>query len=379
MIEREGWGRQLPALWALPFALATLVPVALIAAGALAGGVWVWLSALVPTLGVGVLDLLARRARAAGPSLAEGVEFPAGTGLSVALGLLHFPVLALGIAAVAGLTGLGLAERAGMALGVGVWLGQVSAANAHELIHRPKPGLYALGRWVYATLLFGHHVSAHRLVHHSHVATPQDPNSARRGEGVYRFLWRAWRGSWRAGLAAERRRIAARMGRAEAEVPFWATPHAGYVAVALGVLGLAALAGVVAGGLADGLRAVGAAALLGLYASAQVLVSDYVQHYGLRRRRLADGQFEPCGAAHSWNAPHPVSSQMMLHAPRHSDHHQNPARPWPALRLPPGDAAPQLPASLPAMGMLALVPPLWRKVMDPRLPDAAAAPNRGGG
>ena len=412
----------LPPGWSasLPFVLATLVPVPLLLAGALAGGLWVWLAALVPTLGVGLLDLLGRRVRAARPE-AAGSDFPAGTGLSVALGLLHLPVLVLGVAAVGGLTGLAPAERAAMFLGVGVWLGQVSAANAHELIHRPQAALFRLGQMVYATLLFGHHVSAHRLVHHLHVATPADPNTARRGEGVYRFFWRSFAGSWRAGLAAERRRIAMRQGaRADraagighqvrntvgedpraraaaratsrnrqppepgagpgmragseaAEVPFLATPHAGYLAVAGLVVVLAAVAGLIAAGLPGALRTGGAALALGLYAASQVLVSDYVQHYGLRRARQEDGRHEPFGPAHAWNAPHPVSSAMMLHAPRHSDHHLHPLRPWPALRLPAEDVAPRLPASLPAMGVLALLPPLWRRVMDPRLAALAAA------
>lgn len=54
------------------------------------------------------------------------------------------------------------------------------------------------------TLLFGHHTSAHRLVHHRHVATPSDLNTARLGESFWHFFPRALVGSFRAGLAAER-------------------------------------------------------------------------------------------------------------------------------------------------------------------------------
>jgi alkane 1-monooxygenase len=56
---------------------------------------------------------------------------------------------------------------------------------------------------------------------------------------------------------------------------------------------------------------------------------------------------------------------MMLNAPRHSDHHINPARPFPVLTLIPGQM-PMLPHSLPVMAVLALVPPLWRRLMDKR-------------
>jgi alkane 1-monooxygenase len=57
----------------------------------------------------------------------------------------------------------------------------------------------------------------------------------------------------------------------------------------------------------------------------------------------------------------------MLNAPRHSDHHAHPARPYPALRLPAPEAAPRLPWSLPLACMIALAPPLWRRAIAPRL------------
>jgi len=101
-----------------------------------------------------------------------------------------------------------------------------------------------------------------------------------------------------------------------------------------------------------------------------VLIWDYGQDYGLRRRIGPDGKPEPVGPQHSWNAVGWYSSAMMLNAPRHSDHHAHPSRPYPRLTLPEG--APILPAPLPAMAMLALIPPLWRKVMDPRLPATPA-------
>jgi alkane 1-monooxygenase len=72
------------------------------------------------------------------------------------------------------------------------------------------------------------------------------------------------------------------------------------------------------------------------------------------------------GPQHSWNAPAWYSSAMMLNAPRHSDHHMRPSRAFPALKLTPG-TMPMLPRSLPVMAVLALVPPLWRRVMDRRV------------
>ena len=104
---------------------------------------------------------------------------------------------------------------------------------------------------------------------------------------------------------------------------------------------------------------------MALYAQLQILMSDYVQHYGLRRGELADGRLEPVGPQHSWNAPQVFSSALTLNAPRHSDHHVTPSRIFPALQLDP-QAMPYLPRSLPVMAALALVPPVWFRVMNPR-------------
>ena len=107
----------------------------------------------------------------------------------------------------------------------------------------------------------------------------------------------------------------------------------------------------------------GALALLcaALYAQMQLLLSDYVQHYGLLRDQRPDGSYAPLNTHHSWNAPHSYSAAMMLNAPRHSHHHMAPRTPFPALELTP--KMPTLPYSLPVMAVIALIPPVWRRLM----------------
>ena len=326
------------------FALATLTPLALTALAAVLGGPWAAAALFSLTLVIPLLDRLA-----AGTGEA-GAEFPAGTGLSVLLAAGHFALLALVVRQL-GTGALGPLEGVATFLAAAIWMGQVSNANAHELIHRPGRGLRRLGTWVFISLLFGHHASAHPLVHHVHVATPADPNTARRGESFYRFAPRAWRGSFREGLRAERRRLA-RRGQ-----PRWRSPYVTYGLGALAMLGLSVLLAGPAG-LAIHLG-------LALLAQAQLLMSDYVQHYGLRREILATGKPVPVGPGHSWNSPHPASSALLLNAPRHSDHHVRPGTPWPGLRLEAG--LPTLPRPLPVMGVIALAPGAWRRIMHPRL------------
>lgn len=325
------------------FAIAAASPLALLALAAFAKGGWVWLALVWMALASVVLDSLV-------PWVAgeTDAEFPAADLLLATLGLgalTALPVLVLAIAAPGPIL-----PRLALFLAGGLWFGQVAHPAAHELIHRPGRVLHGLGMAVYTVLLFGHHASAHRLVHHRHVATPEDPNSARAGEGFYRFLLRAWPGSIRAGLAAER----ALRGTAG--------PYPVYAGGAITALALAyALAGWV--GLLVWLA-------FGLHFGAQVLLSDYVQHYGLTRG-AAGARPEPVGMAHSWNAPHWFSSAMMLNAPRHSDHHAHPNRPYPALRLP--TDAPILPWPLPVACFVALHPPLWRRRMKAPLARIAKA------
>jgi alkane 1-monooxygenase len=319
--------------------------VPMLALGAVQGGAWLWVALAYLTVFSFLMDRIGSMVNLPVPQDSDAPEFPAADALSAALAAVQIALLPLAIWALAvNLSGVQVVVAWAA---FGLYFGQIGNSNAHELIHRARKPLFWLGQWVFTLMLFGHHTSAHRLVHHVHVATPHDPNSARAGEGVYTFIPRAWIGSFRAGLAAERARDAARRG----VNPYWI-----YVGGALGGLTLVWL----------WLGASGLAAYLALaaYVQAQILLSDYVQHYGLMRARRPDGRPEPVGPQHSWNGRQWFSSALMLNAPRHSDHHAHPARPYPALKLPDGAAI--LPGPLPAMVALALFPPIWRRIMDPR-------------
>ena len=328
------------------FATLTLVPVALLAAGGLWGGAWIFAALVYLTALSFAADMLF-------PAIAEpdrhtGAALP--DALSVVLAMAHFakrPVLlALAVWSISGSGGLDLADRVAAFFAFGLFFGQVSNSNAHELIHRTSKPLFTLGKLVLTSLLFGHHTSAHRLVHHVHVGTAADPNSAPAGQSFYHFAPRAWLGSFTAGWRAERARGAS----------LWRS-YGSYI-------GGAALCIALAGALA-GVTGVLVYVTLASYATLQLLMSDYVQHYGLRRGADVNGKTVPVSAAHSWNSPHWFSAFVMLNAPRHSDHHKHPARRYPALELP--QDAPMLPYPLPTMGAIALWPARWRRLMDGHL------------
>ncbi len=92
---------------------------------------------------------------------------------------------------------------------------------------------------------------------------------------------------------------------------------------------------------------------------------NYIEHYGLLRGRTPAGRYERCAPRHSWNSDRIVTNIFLYHLQRHSDHHANPGRRFQTLRT--FGEAPQLPAGYATMVVLAAVPPLWRRVMDPRV------------
>lgn len=324
------------------YAIASLTPAALIALACVVGGPFPLLALLSITVLVYVLDKLGHENTA-----------PAGSGraLSLALAAVHFPLLAMSIWAMV-MSDLNTLDKMLIFFALGLYVGQVSNSNAHELIHASARLPRRIGTAVYVTLLHGHHVSAHLRVHHVHVATAKDPNSAPRGRGFWAYALGVCRDEFRAGLKAENAH------RARATATLSLHPYVAYV-------GGGALALTLSFALA-GPKGLAVHVAIASYAQLQLLLSDYVQHYGLQRRIADTGKPEPVGPQHSWNAPRWYSSAMMLNAPKHSDHHMRPTRAFPELEIAP-NTMPILPYSLPVMGAIALVPPLWRRVMDRRL------------
>lgn len=326
------------------FAAAALSPVALLGLGVAFGGLWLWAAFLY----MAVLTILLDQLIPLTASRAEDAEFPAADALLVSAGLGALILLPLATWAIAASGPLTTGERILAFFATGFWLGQVGHPAAHELIHRPNRWQFRLGAAFYAAILFGQHASAHRLVHHARVASRDDPNTARMGESFYRFAPRAWIGSFRDGARAETALRTSHPGL---------HPYALYLAISAVALVLATLIA--------GLPGLLTWTALALHAQFQILLSDYVQHYGLTRARRPDGKLEPVGPAHSWNTAHWFSSAMMLNAPRHSDHHVHPSRPFPALQLP--EDTPRLPWPLPLACALALAPRTWRRAIAPHL------------
>jgi alkane 1-monooxygenase len=242
----------------------------------------------------------------------------------------------------------------GLAFTVGV-VGGIAINTAHELGHKRDNAERWLSRIALAQTGYGHFFIEHNRGHHVRVATPEDPASSRLGESFWAFLPRTVAGSLRSAWGIEAARLD-RMGKSHWTlrndiVGAWAMTVVlfGVLAVVFGPIVLPYLL----------LQAVIGFSLLE--------VVNYLEHYGLLRGKREDGRYERCLPEHSWNSNNVASNVLLYHLQRHSDHHANPTRRYQALRH--VEEAPQLPTGYAGMIVLAWFPPLWRRVMDPRLLD----------
>jgi len=122
------------------------------------------------------------------------------------------------------------------------------------------------------------------------------------------------------------------------------------------------LAGVIGGPMGIGILVLQAAVAILL-----LELVDYIEHYGLLRRKLANGKYEPTQPHHSWNSGHQASNWLLINLQRHSDHHYKPRKRFPTLQSYPESDAPQLPHGYPWMVLLALIPPVYFNIMQPKL------------
>ncbi|MEM1214829.1 MAG: alkane 1-monooxygenase [Bacteroidota bacterium] len=245
-------------------------------------------------------------------------------------------------------------ELVGHVLAVGIVLGTCGINVAHELGHRTKPFEQLLAKALLLPNLYQHFFIEHNRGHHKNVATPEDPASAAKGELIYTFWFRSLFGSYRSAWELETEQLR-RQKKA-----FWSWDNAMirftvyqaiYIAVVFGLtptwqLGVAVLL----------------ASLIGVLLLESI---NYVEHYGLRRKRLENGRYERVMPHHSWNANYHLGRIMLYELTRHSDHHFLANKKYQILDH--HAQAPVLPLGYPGSILMALVPPLWFYVMDREL------------
>lgn len=244
------------------------------------------------------------------------------------------------------------AEIIGMIYTVGM-LGGIGINVAHELMHRKGALDRALAEVLMTSVSYTHFCVEHVHGHHKNVATPHDPATARLGESLYRFLPRSIFGGMKSFWGIEAR-IAERRGYGRFDLRNRRFRYPLVWALVLGAVGLA-----------FGPLAIVFFVAQSIVGFTLLEIINYLEHYGLQRKELRPGRFERVQPAHSWNSAHLLSRLYLFGLPRHSDHHYMASRPYPILRH--HAEAPQLPAGYATMFLVAMVPPLWRSVMDHRV------------
>jgi alkane 1-monooxygenase len=243
-------------------------------------------------------------------------------------------------------------ESIGLALTMGV-VGGIAINTAHELGHKRANSERWLSRVALAQTGYGHFFIEHNRGHHVKVATPEDPASARLGESFWAFLPRTVTGSLHSAWELEGIRLD------RLEKPHFSIHNDVLTAWAMTVALFAGLA-IVFGPVV--LPYLLMQAVIGF---SLLEVVNYLEHYGLLRRKKDDGRYERCLPEHSWNSNNVASNVLLYHLQRHSDHHAHPTRRYQALRD--FEEAPQLPTGYAGMIVLAWFPPIWHRVMDPKL------------
>ncbi|MBH0118198.1 alkane 1-monooxygenase [Rhodococcus sp. CX] len=250
--------------------------------------------------------------------------------------------------------GLGLVSKIGLAISIGV-MGGVGINTAHELGHKKEQLERRLSRIALAQTFYGHFYIEHNRGHHVRVSTPEDPASARFGESFWSFLPRSVWGGLKSSWHLEKTRLE-RLGKGpwtfrNDVLSAWLLSVALFTVLVV-VFGPAVLPFLI---------------IQAVYGFSLLESVNYLEHYGLLRRRTESGRYERCTPEHSWNSDHIVTNIFLYHLQRHSDHHANPTRRYQTLRS--MDGAPNLPSGYASMVGLTYFPPLWRKVMDHRVLD----------
>jgi alkane 1-monooxygenase len=246
-------------------------------------------------------------------------------------------------------------EKVGLAISIGS-IGGIGINTAHELGHKKESHERWLSKVALAQSFYGHFYIEHNRGHHVRVATPEDPASSRVGESFYRFWPRTVLGSLRSAWRLEKRRYARRK-----QHPF---------RLGNDVLNAWLMSAVLWGALIAWLG-VGIAPYLLIQAVvgfSLLEVVNYMEHYGMLRQKVGVGErqrYERVDPTHSWNSNNIATNVLLYHLQRHSDHHANPTRRYQTLRD--YEESPVLPTGYAGMIVLAVVPPLWRRVMDPRV------------
>lgn len=253
-----------------------------------------------------------------------------------------------------------LASRKGTSVADQVLLGTlvgmvngIAINTAHELSHKNGRLEHYLSHLALAPSGYNHFRIEHPYGHHRRVATPEDPASSRLGETFWKFLPRTVIGSFKSAIEIEKKRLERK------KLPFFCKENE--------LIHGWAMSAIYHGLMFKkfSMRSVPFQLTQATYAVTLFEAVNYIEHYGLKREKKENGQYERTLPEHSWNNNNLVTNLFLYQLQRHSDHHAYPTRSFQTLRH--FENAPQLPAGYGAMLLPAFIPAWWSKIMDDRV------------
>ncbi len=253
-----------------------------------------------------------------------------------------------------------IGEWLAFSTGMALITGGIGITVAHELGHKTDALEQFYSKVLLMTVSYMHFFIEHNRGHHVRVATPEDPATSRSGETFYSFWYRSVVKGYQSAWDLEKIRLAKK------GFPVWSVKNQ-MIHFAIFPLLFVGLAFVISSLYFD--RLVWEVPLLfflqSFFGFSLLELVNYLEHYGMERKKLESGHYERVTPIHSWNASQVVSNFLLFQLQRHSDHHANAHKRYQILNH--YDESPQLPAGYSAMIIVALFPPLWFAIMDPRL------------
>lgn len=244
-------------------------------------------------------------------------------------------------------------EIIGITLSLGILLATNAINVAHELGHRKSIFERTLSKLLLIPCLYMHFYLEHNFGHHKNVATPEDPATSKHNQTVYSFwitsVFNQYLNAWDI-----QKDILDRSNKGFLSISndmiWYHLIQFGYLFLVYNFFGLQGLI---------------YAIICGIISFLFLETINYIEHYGLVRKKLPTGRYERVQAHHSWNSNHIIGRIVLYELTRHSDHHYKSSKKYQVLEN--KQSSPQLPYGYPTSILIALFPPLWFKIINPRL------------
>ncbi|MDG2371302.1 MAG: alkane 1-monooxygenase [Flavobacteriaceae bacterium] len=250
-------------------------------------------------------------------------------------------------------TSLMVYEKIGILSSLGILLATNAINVAHELGHRKSQTERTLSKILYIPCLYMHFYIEHNFGHHKNVATPQDPATSKFNQSVYSFwvtsiskgYFNAWRVQKKILNRSKKRFISF-----QNDMLWYLIIQFIYLYSIFFIFDFYGL-----------LYAI----IVAIQSFLFLETINYIEHYGLVRKKLKSGRYERVQTHHSWNSNHIIGRIVLYELTRHSDHHFKSSKKYQILEN--KKDSPQLPFGYPTSILLALFPPLWFKIINPKL------------